>query len=166
MKYVISDKKLMPHITKKADKIMAVALGWALTEITLYKVVRLSATQFNEESVRVEIFVDALSSLLDFIRVIGIAFLVEKLTRRSWKPYNTYLYGVLAVVLLLSEYCSTEMERLQRKISELHQDSLFDNDRNQNLISSPEFKSIIVTGFIVKGAGALLSLAANQASPL
>ena len=112
MHYVLNDKKLMTHVAKKSDKVIAVALGWALTEITLYKVIRLSATQFAEESVRIEIFIDAFSSLLDFIRIIGVAYLVEKLTRRSWKPYSVYLYGVLTIVMLLSEYCSTEMEKL------------------------------------------------------
>ena len=161
MKYVLNDKKLMPHTVKKSDKILAVALGWALTEIAIYKVIRLAATQLNEESIRIEILMDALSSILDFIRVVGVAYLVEKLTRRSWKSFTTYLYAVLLFVTLMTEYCSTEMDRQVRLMADMHKDSLFDNDRNGQLLMSPEFRSVAITGFLVKGATAALSLGAN-----
>ena len=119
----------------------------------------------TEDTVRVEIFIDAFSSLLDFIRIVGVVFLVEKLTRRSWKPYSGFLYAVIAIVVLLSEYCSIEMERLEKSMSELHKDTLFDNDRTSQIIQSKEFKAIIVTGVIVKGATALMSIGANYMSP-
>ena len=155
----------MPHTIRRSDKILAVATGWALTEIFLYKVIRLSATQMSEETVKVEIFIDAFSSLLDFVRIIGMTFLVEKLTRRSWKPYSGFLYTVIAVITLASEYCSIEVDRLEGVLADKHQDTLFDNDRNSLLLQSKEFKAIIVTGIVVKGATALLAIGANYISP-
>ena len=165
LQFVLKDKKLMPHTIRRSDKILAVATGWAFTEIFLYKVIKLSATQMGEETIKVEIFIDAFSSLLDFVRIIGMTFLVEKLTRRSWKPYSGFLYTMIAVITLASEYCSIEVDRLEGALGQKHQDTLFDNDRNSSLIESKEFKAIIVTGVVVKGATALLSIGANYISP-
>ena len=79
---VVSDKKLMAHAPRKSNKIMAVAVGWAFAEITAMRLVKILATEFVEDDFRVEALISSFTSLFDFIRIIGITFLIEKLTRR------------------------------------------------------------------------------------
>ena len=61
---------------------MAVAVGWAFAEITAMRLVKILATEFMEDDFRAEALISSFTSLFDFIRIIGITFLIEKLTRR------------------------------------------------------------------------------------
>ena len=43
---LLSDKKLMPHVPRKSTKIMAIALGWAFSEITSLRLVKILTSEF------------------------------------------------------------------------------------------------------------------------
>ena len=80
---LLSDKKLMPHVPRKSTKIMAIALGWALAEITSLRLVKILTSEFQADEFRMETLLNSFTSLFDFMRIVGVTFLVEKMSRRG-----------------------------------------------------------------------------------
>ena len=85
---------------------MAVAIGWALAEIAAMRLVKILATEFVEDDFRIEALISSFTSLFDFIRIIGVTFLMEKLTRRINQQSQSHMiiYVSIFLVTLVSEY--------------------------------------------------------------
>ena len=108
---VVGDKKLMTHTPRKSHKIMAVAIGWALAEVTAMRLVKILATEFMEDAFRVEALVSSFTGLFDFIKIIGIAFLVEKVARRGsqYSESHAIIYASIFLLTLVSEYSNYQL---------------------------------------------------------
>lgn len=102
--YVLTLRKLMPHETRKSTKIMAVACGWALCDLASTQILRPVATVAYEDIIRPDILLTCLSAVLDFVRIVGTTFLIEKLTRKgACTEAKTFIYTALIFVAFLSE---------------------------------------------------------------
>ena len=79
---------------------MAIALGWAFAEILSLRLVKILTTEFYADEFRFETLIISFTSLFDFLRIVGITFFVDKISRRDSK-FSLFL--VIFVVTLLSE---------------------------------------------------------------
>ena len=123
--YVLTLKKLMPHEARKSTKIMAVACGWALSELVSTKILQPVAAVAYEDVVRPDVLITSLSAVLDFVRIVGTTFLAEKLTRKGvCSEAKTFIYFALVLVAFLSEMCIFRIEKNKEDLDALNSRSL------------------------------------------
>ena len=94
---------------------MAIALGWAFAEIFSLRLVKILTTEFYADEFRFETLIISFTSLFDFLRIVGVTFFVEKITRRDSK---FTLFLTIFIVTLLSELSNYLLTEEQDRLSE------------------------------------------------
>ena len=93
----------MPHVPRKSTKIVAIALGWAFSEITSLRLVKILTSEFQADEFRLETLINSFTSLFDLLRIIGMTYLVEKVNRRDKISFQVQIFAIIFAVTYLSE---------------------------------------------------------------
>lgn len=125
LKYVLTRKHLMKYEARKMPKIMAVACGWAMSHLINTQIPRAVTSQVYEDTVRYDLLITSLSSVIDLLRIVGTTLLVEKLTRKGVsQEAKSFIMFSLVAVAFMTEVCVTRIESNENSLDQIGQKSL------------------------------------------
>ena len=161
IRYVLRQRHLMKHEPRKTTKIVTVACGWALCHLVCTQIMKAVTRQMYEDTIRLDLILSASSALLDFVRIIGTTFLIEKLNRKGvGSEAKAFIYLTLAAVTFLSEVCNSRIEKNEATLSALSSRSLL-TDKSTDASSEP-LKFLFANAMLFKGTIALAAVGANH----
>ena len=110
---------------------------------------------------RYDLLVSGVSAVLDFARIVGTTFLIEKTTRKGVsKESATFIYLALLALAFVTEVCSARVERSEASLTELSQRSLL-ADKSDSYAYAP-MKDLFLNAVLLKGALAAAAIGANH----
>ena len=127
------------------------------------QVLRAVSSQIYEETVRYDLLLSNFSAVLDFVRIIGMALLVEKMSRKgASQEAKTFIVCILVALAFLTEVFTSRVETIETQLNKLRSANIFADQASLNLMEP--MKDLFLNAIIFKGAVSLASLAANTMS--
>ena len=137
---------------------MAIALGWAFAEITSLRLVKILTSEFQADEFRAETLINSFTSLFDLLRIVGVTFLVEKMSRKGRFTCGLHLIIIFAVALA-SEVVNIRLTDEQDKLSMARSKTLLGSINDQ--LTLEDYQGLVVTGLAYKITTALVSIGSN-----
>ena len=150
----------MKHEARKITKIVTIACGWGLAHQASTQILKAVTTQLYEDNIRPDLILSSFSAVLDFVRIVGTTFLIEKLSRKGVSSEaKTFIYLTIAAIAFLTECCNYRIDKDETKLDELSSRSLL-ADRSNQLIFGP-MQELFLNTIAFKGVISLGAIAAN-----
>ena len=116
--YCFMQRKLMQFESRKMPKIVAISCGWAIGHLMSSQVLRAVSSQLYEETVRYDLLLSNFSAVLDFVRIIGMALLVEKMSRKgASQEAKTFIVCILVALAFLTEVFTSRVESVETQLN-------------------------------------------------
>ena len=105
-------RHLMKHEARKMTKIVTIACGWGFCHLASTQILKAVTSTVYEDNIRADMIVTSFSAVLDFVRIIGTTFLVEKLSRKNVSSEaKSFLYLALLVIAFMTEVCNSSIAK-------------------------------------------------------
>ena len=112
-------------------KIVTIACGWGLAHQASTQILKAVTTQFLEDNIRPDLILSSFSAVLDFVRIVGMTFLIEKLSRKGVSSEaKTFIYLTIAAIAFLIECCNYRIDKDENNLDELSTRSLLADRSN------------------------------------
>ena len=150
----------MKHEPRKSTKIVTIACGWALCHLVCTQILKAVTRQMYEDTVRSDLILSSFSAVLDFVRIIGTTFLIEKLNRKATSSEaKSFILLTLLTVTFMTEVCNSRIDKNEASLNALSSRSLF-AEKSSELTWEP-LKNLIANAILFKGTVAFGAISAN-----
>ena len=104
--------------------------------------------------------------MLDFLRLVGTTFLVEKLCRKGvTSEAKSFIYLTLTAVTFLNEVCNSRIDKNETELNDISAHSLFADKKAESAMFSwlgnEPLKLLITNVILFKGTIAISAIASN-----
>ena len=114
-----------------------------------------------EDTVRTDLILSSFSAVLDFARIIGTTFLIEKLNRKGVSSEaKSLIYLTLFTVTFLTEVCNSRIDKNEASLNALSSRSLLADKSTDDLTWEP-LKLLFANAIFFKGTVALGAISVN-----
>ena len=113
-----------------------------------------------EDTIRSDLILTSFSAVLDFVRIIGTTFLIEKLNRKATSSEaKTFILLTLLTVTFLTEVCNSRILKNEASLNVISSRSLL-AEKSIELTWEP-MKNLITNAIVFKGVIGFGSISAN-----